>query len=62
MPRLRTVRNTISEETLPTNGNRFRLLFEDATSGSLLDEEVIRWQLPATTLQLLCPLSGSFSM
>jgi hypothetical protein len=62
MLRLRTVRDTISEKMLATNLNRFRLLFEDATSGCLLDEEVISWQLSATTLQLLRPLSGSFSM
>jgi hypothetical protein len=62
MPRLRIVCGIVYKEMFPTNYNRFRLLFEYATSESLLDEEVVNWQLSAITLQLLRYLSGCFSI
>ena len=62
MLRMHTVRDKIYKETYPTNYNRFRLLFGEAASESLLDEEVVNRQLSATALQLLRHLLDCFSM
>jgi hypothetical protein len=61
MLRLRIVCGIVYKEMFPTNYNRFRLLFEYATSESLLDEEVVNWQLRCVPKcrDTLCPETGS---
>jgi hypothetical protein len=61
MPRLRIVCGIVYKEMFPTNYNRFRLLFEEATGESLLNGEVVNRSLSATTVQLLRHPSGYFS-